>query len=320
VSNQFKRISIRISSLAVLLLLAACATVPPDAGNNPRDPYERINRQTYAFNDHLDRYLIKPVAQGYNWVLPEVVRHCVNNGFANIFEVRNAVNDLLQAKPSGAATDLGRLAINSTLGVAGCFDFATGMGLERRHEDFGLTLARWGAGTGPYLVLPVFGPSDVRDGIGLAADAYTNPITYTQVAPVVARNSLFGTYVVDTRASLVEATKLIEQIALDPYQFERDAYLQRRYSLEYEGNPPPPKLEDVGDPAPAAPAPATPAPATPVPAPAPEGGGAAPVQPTPPEPSPPSPTPPEPSPPSPAPAEPSPAQPSPVQPPPGNQR
>ena len=282
----------RIAGVVASLLLAGCATVPPDAGSNPRDPYERINRQTYAFNDHLDRYLIKPVAQGYEYVLPGVVRRCVSNGLANILEIRNAVNDLLQAKLSGAGTDTGRLLINSTLGIAGCFDWATGFGLERRHEDFGLTLAHWGVGTGPFIVLPVLGPSDLRDGVGLAADAYTNPIAYTQVAPVVARNSLLGTTVVSTRAELLDTTKLIEQVALDPYQFERDAYLQRRFSLEYEGNPPAPKLEDPGDsaPAPAAPAPAAPVPPTPAPAPAAppsappapgQSGAAEPVQPSP---------------------------------------
>lgn len=259
--SDFARSLARAAAAAATLLLSACATVPPGAGKNPADPWERVNRQTYAFNDRLDRYLIKPIAQGYEYVLPSVVRRCISNGFANIAEIRNAINDILQAKPSGAATDTGRLVINSTFGVAGCFDVATGWGLERRHEDFGLTLARWGVGKGPYLVLPVLGPSDVRDGIGLVPDAYTSPTAYVQLMPVVARNSLLGTNVVSTRSDLLDTTKLLEQVALDPYQFMRDAYLQRRRSLEYEGNPPPPKLEedDGGNAAPApAPAPAAP--------------------------------------------------------------
>jgi phospholipid-binding lipoprotein MlaA len=242
----------RAAAAAGALLLAACATVPPDAGKNPRDPYERLNRQTFAFNDRLDRYLMKPLAQGYQAVLPEGIRLCISNGFTNMLEIRNAVNDILQAKPVGAATDTGRLVINSTLGVAGCFDIATRMGLERRQEDFGLTLARWGLNTGPYLVLPVLGPSDVRDGIGLAPDAYASPIGY--IFPVVDRNIVLGVSVVDTRATLLDATKMIEQVALDRYQFTRDAYLQRRTSLQYEGNPPAPPLED-DDSAPAGPAP-----------------------------------------------------------------
>ncbi len=161
----------RCAIAAAALLLAGCATVPPGAGSNPRDPWERFNRQVYAFNDHVDRYLLKPVAKGYVAVVPHAFRLCISSGFSNLGEVRNAVNDILQIKPVGAATDTGRLVINSTLGMAGCFDVATKMGLERRTEDFGLTLARWGLGSGPYLVLPVLGPSgrhrsDRPDGAG----------------------------------------------------------------------------------------------------------------------------------------------------------
>jgi len=123
----------RAAAAAGALMLAACATVPPDAGKNPRDPYERVNRQVYAFNDKLDRYLLKPLAQGYEFIVPRAFRTCINSGFANMGEIRNAINDILQAKPAGAATDTGRLVINSTLGVAGCFDIATRMGLEARH-------------------------------------------------------------------------------------------------------------------------------------------------------------------------------------------
>jgi phospholipid-binding lipoprotein MlaA len=246
------RIEWRLAQVAALaLLLGGCATVPPDAGNNPRDPYERVNRHLYAFNDALDRYLLKPIAKGYVWAVPDGIRLCISSGFANMGEIRNAVNDILQAKAGGAATDTGRLVINSTLGVAGCFDVATRMGLERRHEDFGLTLARWGAGTGPYLVLPVLGPSDLRDGLGEIPDTYTSPIGY--ITPVSARYYLTGARVIDARAGLLDATDLIDRTALDRYQFTRDAYLQRRFSLQYEGNPPLPKDEDdSGDSGPAA--------------------------------------------------------------------
>jgi len=259
------------AAAATALLLAACATVPPDAGKDPRDPFERVNRQTYAFNERLDRYLLKPLAQGYQYVFPSGIRQCISNGFDNVLEIRNSVNDILQAKPVGAATDTGRLVINSTLGIAGCMDIATRMGLERRQEDFGLTLARWGIKTGPYIVLPLFGPSDVRDGIGRVPDAYTSPFAYVQIVPVVYRNSLLGVSVIDTRATLLDTTKLIDEMALDRYRYTRDAYLQRRRSLEYEGNPPPPKLEDedTGDLGSSSPAPAQPAPAdqsAPVPA------------------------------------------------------
>jgi phospholipid-binding lipoprotein MlaA len=241
-------------SLAALLvmLLAGCATVPKDAGNNPHDPLERVNRQVYAFNDGLDRYFLKPIAKGYVWLVPSGIRLCISSGFANIGEIRNAVNDILQAKPGGAATDTGRLVINSTLGMAGCFDIASRMGLERRSEDFGLTLARWGAGTGPYLVLPLLGPSDLRDGIGEIPDSYLSPLAY--IKPVKARYYLLGARLIDTRASLLDATDLIDRNALDRYQFTRDAYLQRRFSLQYEGNPPLPKEEDdSGEPGPGPP-------------------------------------------------------------------
>jgi phospholipid-binding lipoprotein MlaA len=249
------RIVSRLANAAIAagaLLLAGCATVPPDAGKNPRDPLERVNRNVFAFNDGFDRYFLRPVAKGYVWLLPRGVRQCINSGFANIGEIRNAVNDILQVKAAGAATDTGRLAINSTLGVLGCFDVASKMGLQRRHEDFGLTLARWGVGTGPYLVLPLLGPSDVRDGIGLAPDAYTNPINYVQVAPVSDRYAVTGVFLIDTRADLLDATDLVDRTALDRYQFTRDAYLQRRFNLQYEGNPPQrPEEDDSGESAPA---------------------------------------------------------------------
>jgi phospholipid-binding lipoprotein MlaA len=241
----------RCAIAAATLLLAGCATVPPDAGHNPRDPWERFNRQVYSFNDHLDRYLLKPVAKGYVAAVPHAFRLCISSGFSNLGEVRNAVNDILQIKPVGAATDTGRLVINSTLGMAGCFDVASKMGLERRTEDFGLTLARWGLGTGPYLVLPVLGPSNVRDAIGLVPDSYANPISY--VKPVKARYFLYGAYLIDRRALLLDATDLIDQAALDRYQFTRDAYIQNRTSLEYEGNPPlAPEHDDSGETGPGA--------------------------------------------------------------------
>jgi phospholipid-binding lipoprotein MlaA len=239
------RIAGRLAMTVLALLAAGCATVPPNAGSNPRDPYERINRNVYAFNDRLDHYFLRPLAKGYVWLVPHAFRLCISSGFANMGEIRNAVNDILQAKPAGVATDTGRLVINSTLGMAGCFDVATRMGLERRNEDFGLTLARWGAGTGPYLVLPVLGPSDLRDGLGQIPDAYASPIGYIQ--PVRDRFILIGVDLIDTRANLLDATDLIDRTALDRYQFTRDAYLQRRFSLQYEGNPPLRREEDDSD-------------------------------------------------------------------------
>lgn len=241
-----------LAAAALALLLGACASIPPYAGKDPRDPLEKINRETYWFNQKLDQYVLKPVARAYVYVVPRALQLCVSNGFDNIGDFRNAANDILQLKPVGAATDTGRLVINSTLGVAGCFDVATRMGLHRRHEDFGLTLARYGIGTGPYLVLPVLGSSDVRDAAGLYPDSYTNPLNWVQVAPVADRYRMYGVYVVDTRASLLQASALVETAALDPYQFTRDAWFQHRRSLQYEGNPPlQPLEEDEGGPGPA---------------------------------------------------------------------
>jgi len=234
---------VRLVAAVAAASLSACATVPKDAGTNPRDPFERVNRNIYAFNDGFDRYLAKPVAQAYVWAVPRGIRLCINSGFYNILEIRNAVNDLLQAKAAGAATDTGRLAINSTMGMLGCFDVATRMGLERRSEDFGLTLARWGIDTGPYLMLPFLGPSDVRDGIGLVPDNFMNPLVYVSMQPID-RYAVTAVSLVDTRAELLDATKLIDQAALDRYQFTRDAYFQRRLSKQYEGNPPPPREDD----------------------------------------------------------------------------
>ena len=228
--------------MALAILLAGCATVPPDAGHNPRDPFERVNRHIDAFNDGFDRYFMKPVAKGYVYAVPPGIRLCISSGFSNLGEVRNAVNDLLQFKPLGAATDTGRLVVNSTMGVAGCFDIATRMGLEQRNQDFGLTLAHWGAGTGPYIVIPFLGPSDVRDAIGKVPDSYLSPIAY--VSPVKDRYILYGVSFIDLRALLLDATSLVDQAALDRYQFVRDAYFQRRLSQQYEGNPPPPAEDD----------------------------------------------------------------------------
>jgi phospholipid-binding lipoprotein MlaA len=228
--------------LAAATLLSGCATVPPGAGQNPRDPFERVNRHIDAFNDGFDRAIAKPLAKGYRAAVPPAIRLCISSGFSNLGEVRNAVNDLLQFKAAGAATDTGRLVVNSTMGVAGCFDVASKMGLEKRSEDFGLTLAHWGVGTGPYVVIPFLGPSDVRDAFSRVPDAYLSPIAY--VTPVKDRYILYGVQFLDLRTLLLDATSLVDTAALDRYQFVRDAWFQRRRSEQYEGNPPPPAEDD----------------------------------------------------------------------------
>jgi phospholipid-binding lipoprotein MlaA len=231
-------------------MASGCATIPPNAGQTAGDPFERFNRHVFAFNDGLDRAVLKPTAQAYR-KLPEGVRDCVGNVFANLAEVPNAINDLLQGKPANAVSDVCRFVINSTVGLAGCFDVATKIGLARNQEDFGQTLGRWGAGPGAYLVLPLFGPSDVRDAFGKLADIFTDPLDY--LTPLSHRYVGSGVRIVDLRASVLDAEKIVEGAALDRYSFLRDAYLQRRRNLVYDGEPPRVKYDDDdGGPEPAA--------------------------------------------------------------------
>lgn len=222
--------------IGVIAGAGACATIPPTAGNNPVDPFERYNRHMSEFNDRVDRAVLKPVAQAYADYVPAPVRDCVGNIFSNIADVPNALNNLLQGKPAAAVSDVCRVVINTTVGLLGCFDVARKAGLEKSEEDFGQTLGRWGVGPGPYFVWPFLGPSTIRDSFGRVVGFYTDPVDY--VDPVRTRNSLYGVRLIDTRASLFPAEKLIEGAALDKYQFIRDGFLQRRRNLIYDGNPP----------------------------------------------------------------------------------
>ncbi len=221
-----------------LALLGGCAST----NNNPQDPLEPMNRAIYSFNDGVDKVLMKPVAEVYREVLPQFARTGVSNFFANINDVLIALNNLLQGKLPNAVSDVGRVVVNTTVGILGLFDVATEIGLEKHNEDFGQTLGYWGVSTGPYLVLPFFGPSNVRDGLGRMVDHQTDPITY--VDPSRDRNQLWLARIVSTRAGLLDASNIMETAALDPYEFLRDAYLQRRRNLVYDGNPPPEKYDD----------------------------------------------------------------------------
>ena len=225
--------------LALATLAGGCASVQnPD----PRDPLEGFNRAVYNFNDGFDRAVAKPVATAYRDVLPNPVRNGVRNFFSNIADLLIGVNNLLQGKPEDALTDWMRFAVNTTFGAVGIADWATDMGLEKHDEDFGQTFGRWGAGSGPYLVLPFLGPSDVRDGVGTGFDMYTDPVS--NHTPVDERNSAITLRLVSKRADLLGASRLLEQAALDPYAFLRDAYLQRRRSLVYDGRPPRERMPD----------------------------------------------------------------------------
>lgn len=252
-----KRLSLTVSLLAVTL--AGCAVGP-----NPKDPYESFNRKVFAFNEGLDQAVFKPVAKGYETALPQFVRTGVSNFFGNIGDVFIGVNNLLQGKPDKALSDAGRVLLNTTLGIAGLFDPASDIGLEKHDEDFGQTLGKWGVGDGPYLVLPIFGPRTTRDTFGLGLDLTADPVT--KLYPVSHRNSAVATRFVSDRAELLPVEKALDEAALDKYGYMRDAYLQRRLSLIYDGDPPRPKEDFLDDLEPAAtPAPA--APPTPAPAP-----------------------------------------------------
>ena len=238
-----------LAALALLLALGGCAAMPADVGRNPADPFERINRQVYSFNDHFDRWVARPVARSYKAVVPKPVRNCVGNVFANATEVPSFINAGFQGRPADAVTDVGRLVVNSTLGLGGCFDVATGMGWERNRQDFGLTLGKWGLTPGPYIVLPFLGPSSVRDAVGEIPDYFLDPVGY--IRPTALHYQIYAARFVDRRAQLLDATGLINDAALDPYTFVRDGYLQRRRSRVYDGNPPPLPEEDPDSPEPA---------------------------------------------------------------------
>lgn len=199
-------------------------------GDTNRDPLEGFNRAMFSFNEGVDKYALKPMAQGYRYVMPDIAETGVNNFFSNLGDVRTAVNSLLQGKVENALVDLSRVTFNSTFGVAGFIDVATPMGLEKHDEDFGQTLGYWGLGSGPYLVLPLLGPSSVRDGVGLIPDMALDPVG--EVDHVPTRNSLHGLRVLDARVQLMAAEQIISG---DKYIFVRDAYLQRRQYLVNDG-------------------------------------------------------------------------------------
>ena len=243
---------LRTTSLLAPLLFGACATtMPPDVGRNPADPWERYNRNMFAFNDALDRAVLKPIAEGYETIVPQPVRTCVSNFFANIEDVPIALNNLLQGKPVDTISDLSRVLVNTTLGIGGCFDIAGKMGIPKHEEDFGQTMGVWGSSPGPYFVIPLWGPSTVRDTFGRVADAYTNPTNYLQEPRD--RNSLFVADTIDFRASLLPAERALGNLGLDRYTAIRDVYLQRRRNLVADGkadprdDDKPPTYEDPDD-------------------------------------------------------------------------
>jgi phospholipid-binding lipoprotein MlaA len=231
--------------VGALLLCAAAATPLAQAqaaAPNPADPWEPFNRGVHAFNEKLDEALVRPVATTYRDVVPQLVRTGVENVFGNVADVWSAANHLLQGKPEPAAEMTMRVVINTWLGLGGLLDVASEAGLHRQPEDFGQTLGRWGIGPGPYVVLPLFGPRTLRDAAGMPLDWRGS----LQSLPHEARwrFALSGLDAVQTRAGLLGATSVVDQIALDKYSFVRDSHLARRRNLVYDGDPPP-ERDDV---------------------------------------------------------------------------
>lgn len=219
----FPRLILRCMAAVMVVGLTACAT-GPDA--HPQDPLEPWNRGVYRFNDVLDTNVVKPVAETYQEVTPDPVRKGIGNFFGNIRDVWSSVNAALQLRPQEALENLFRVGVNTTLGLGGVLDVATEMGIPRTRLDFGQTLGRWGVPSGPYLVLPLFGPSSVRDATGTGIQFRLNE--YTDFDDDHVQNSLTVLQIVDTRAGLLRAGTLLDDAAIDKYSFVRDFYLQRR--------------------------------------------------------------------------------------------
>lgn len=240
--------------IAVLFGVSGCATTN-------KDPLEGINRGIYKFNDVADRYAMKPVAKAYKAVAPTPVRTGISNFFSNLGTLTTIVNDLLQLKFAQAFSDAGRFVINTTFGIAGFIDVASMDNVPKHQEDFGQTLGYWGVGSGAYLVLPILGPSTVRDAGGLVVDTVTSdPIQYLHnIGQVRTYNQVRLVQLLDRRTQLLDATDLVDNASIDPYAFMRDAYLQRRASLVQDGLVPQELLQDEFEPAdddaPAQPAP-----------------------------------------------------------------
>ncbi len=232
--------------LAALFLLAGCASTraPADAD---ADALKSYNRAMFAFNDALDKAVFKPTAKVYQRVVPDPVISGIGNFFSNLNDVVVLLNDLLQFKLHQAAMDSGRLVANSTFGIAGLFDVASRMELPKNREDFGQTLGYWGFGEGHYLVLPLLGPSTVRDSFGVVGDLFANPINWLTDSSAVA-GGLWGLDLINRRSGLLRIERALGEDQIDPYTFQRSAYLQMRRNLVYDGAPPPPDFDSEARP------------------------------------------------------------------------
>lgn len=219
--------------VAMAVMLTGCASTQ---SRNPADPFESFNRSVFRFNDAVDEAVLRPVATVYRNNLPLMVRTGVNNFFGNLGDVWNFANSVLQFRLQASADNFMRVNVNTFFGLGGLLDIATEAGIDRHNEDFGQTLGRWGVPSGPYLVIPLLGPSTVRDASALPIDRFGDPLLYLDNGLV--QGSLYVTRVIDARSNFLRAGQLLDDAALDKYSFTRDAYLQRRLNDVYDGNPP----------------------------------------------------------------------------------
>jgi phospholipid-binding lipoprotein MlaA len=236
-SNRIHSLRRAAAGLAAAAALAGCATT----SNNPKDPFEGYNRAMFTFNDKVDNAVLKPTATAYKKVVPSFVQTGINNFFGNLSDVWTAANQFLQGRGAEGVNDVTRVALNTTFGLGGLIDVASASGLRKHNEDFGQTLGVWGVSSGPYLILPVLGPSTVRDTVVLPLDRKADPWNYKD--PVNVRNIGTALNVVDQRAVLLDASNLLEEAALDRYEFIRDGYLQRRESRILDGRDAKPQKE-----------------------------------------------------------------------------
>lgn len=220
--------------LLLALSLAGCASTV--SKNDPRDPLEGWNRRVQKFNDNLDDYFMKPVSRGYQWVTPSFVDRGVTNFFSNVDDINVIANDLLQFKLAQSGSDFGRLLVNTTLGLGGLVDVASNLKMSKHNEDLDQTLGHWGLPSGPYLVLPLVGPSTPRGAFGMAGDSAANPINWVTPAAIPYGSGTLKT--LDMRADLLSASKIVDEASVDRYEFIRNAYFQQRNYLIHDGNPP----------------------------------------------------------------------------------
>ncbi len=228
--------SLNLAAVALTLVLQGCATTSHASAPVPQDPFESWNRGVFAFNEGLDAHVIKPVATGYTYVLPSFVRTGVTNFFANFTDLWSGINSVLQGKLRNGGSDGMRVVTNTTVGIVGLFDVATELGIKKYPEDFGQTLGVWGFGAGPYVVWPVLGGYSLRDSFGLPLDIAATPGFW--VDDTGWSIGIAGLQFVNARANLLKASDILDDAVLDKYTFVRDANLQRRRSLVYDGNPP----------------------------------------------------------------------------------